>query len=140
MGPALPPMADGVRMQPHPSGRLPMGEERLGVKQEDQAGTLAQLVRDRAPSNELLALGNKCSGEIGAIRRERSGHDVYPFKSIRFGSIRSPHRVPQSLGQTTLELFMKRSTKGPPSIQRGYVWEMCLWYAHHEHASRIHPF
>jgi hypothetical protein len=97
-------------MHPHPSGCLPMGEERLDVQQEDQAGTLAQLVLDRAPSHELLALGHKSSGEIGAIRRERSGHDGHPFQSILFESIRSPHKLPQSLGQTTLELFMKRST------------------------------
>jgi hypothetical protein len=32
LGPSLPPMADGVRVQPHPSGRLPIGEARLGVK------------------------------------------------------------------------------------------------------------
>jgi hypothetical protein len=103
-------MADGVRVQPHPSGRLPMGEDRLGVQQEDQAGALAKLILDRALRNELVALGNKSGREIGAIRRERSRHDVHPFNSVLFVSIRSPHRLPQSLRQTTLELFMKRTT------------------------------
>ena len=38
------------------------------MSQEHQAGTLAKLIRDRAPCDELLALDHKCGGEIGAIR------------------------------------------------------------------------
>jgi hypothetical protein len=56
-------------------------------------------------------LDHKRSGEIGAIRWERSRHDVHPFQNMIFVSIHCPHSLPQSLRQPTLELFMKRSTK-----------------------------
>jgi hypothetical protein len=46
-----------------------MGKEGVRVKQEHQAGSLAPLVLDRSPSDELLAWGNKSGGEIGAVRR-----------------------------------------------------------------------
>jgi hypothetical protein len=46
------------------------------IKQEHHAGALPKLVGDRAPHNELLALGNKACRDIGAIRWARSGHDL----------------------------------------------------------------
>jgi hypothetical protein len=72
---------------------------------------LAKLVLDRAPCDELLTLDHKRGGEIGAIRWERSRHDVHPFQNMIFVSIQCPHSLPQSLCQPTLELFLKRSTK-----------------------------
>ena len=97
-------------MQTHLRGCFSMRAERRLVKQEHRAGSLPKLVLDRSPHNELLALGNDACWEIGAIRYERSRHDMHPFGNIIFVSIRCPYRLPQSLHQPTLELFVKRST------------------------------
>jgi hypothetical protein len=72
-----------------------MRAERMLVKQEHPAGTLPKLVGDRAPHNELLALGHKACREIGAIRWARAGHDLGPFEPMIFISI------PMSLQVTT---------------------------------------
>jgi hypothetical protein len=80
------------------------------VQQEHPASTLAKLILDCAPCDELLALDHKCGGEIGAIRWERSRHERHSLQNVIFGSIHFPHSLPQSLRQPTLELFMKRST------------------------------
>jgi hypothetical protein len=90
-GPSLSPVADRIGVQTHSRGRLPMRQEGLRVQQEHQAGALAQLVLDRAPCDELWTLDHKRRGEIGAIRWERSRHDVHPFQNMIFVSIHCPH-------------------------------------------------
>jgi hypothetical protein len=82
LGPALPPVADRVWVQTHPSSCLRMGQEGMCRQQEHQAGALAKLVFDRALCDVLLALGHKSRWDIGAIRGERSRHDVHPFSKI----------------------------------------------------------
>jgi len=111
LSPALPPVADRVRVQTHPSSCLHMGQEGRRRQQQHQAGALAPLVLNRSVCDEWLAWGHKSRGEIGAIRWQRSRHDVHPFEKGISVPIRCPHRLPQRLSQLTLELFVKRSTK-----------------------------
>jgi hypothetical protein len=98
-----------------------MRQKWLRVRQEHQAGALAKLVGACALCDELWALGNKRGGAIGAIRWERSRQEGHPGQNILFVSICCPHRLPQSLSQPTLELFVKRRTKAsPPSTSLAF--------------------
>jgi hypothetical protein len=74
-----------------------MREERLCVSQKHQASTLAQLILDCAPCDELLALDHKGGGELGAICWERSRHERHSLQKVILGSIHFPHSLPQSL-------------------------------------------
>jgi hypothetical protein len=60
-------VADRVRVQPHPSGRLDMREERMVVKHEHHAGSLPKLILEYSLMNDLLAVGKKTRWKIGAI-------------------------------------------------------------------------
>src|SRR3954470_6378628 len=52
LGPAFPPESNGVGMQLHAGRGFGIGEERLLVEQEDQAGPLSELELDRASAQD----------------------------------------------------------------------------------------
>jgi hypothetical protein len=80
-------------MQSHAGRGLSVGPGRLPVQEEDQFGTLPQLVSDGPSPHDRSGLIEEVRREVGTVRGERTGHGADPVAAIA-ASIGSPRSLP----------------------------------------------
>jgi len=81
------------------SSRLDVGAERIGMEEQDQAGALVELIRDRPVPDELPSLLHELGRKGGLIARRGSWHGTPPTVGRNFLPLASLSSVPNTLRQ-----------------------------------------
>lgn len=81
-------------MELHGGGRLHVGLQRIRMEQQDQAGTLMELMGGGALPHELTGLLHERGGEDRAIERRGTWHRTPPAQAVLCAARRLRVSVP----------------------------------------------
>lgn len=86
-------------MEVHLGSRTTIGEEGIGLEQQHQLRTLAQLIGDHPLPHEALRLLDKGGGKQRTIQWQRTRHAIAPFLFASLRLIGYPRSCPRMPAQ-----------------------------------------